>query len=198
MLHDGSSFQQRSDLQYGYGPLIIAIQLTGSKLTGWGRRERGGRVTVSSAHRNLHTSYHVLQRRESAVRFESNERQTQHPPTHPPIHPPPLLPSSPSHTHNTHTSLLPSHHTHTTHTHAHTPTQHTTTHNTTHSHIHKHKHQHKETHTKRTHTQTHTHTHAHVYVYVPARANVYVYVYVYVCEYVFENVYVNEVLETAT
>ena len=196
MLHDGSSFQQRNDLQYGYGPLIIANQSTGSKSTGWGRRERGGRVTVSSAHRNLHTSYHVLQRRESAVRFESNERQTQHPPTHPPIHPPTttppllLLP----HTQHTHTSLLlPPPHT-PTRTHPHNTPQHTTQHTVTYTNTNTN----TKKHTPNAHTQTHTHTHAHVYVYVPARANVYVYVYVYVCEYVFENVYVNEVLETAT
>ena len=35
---------------------------TDTRRRGGERRERGGRVTVSSAHRNLHISYHVLQR----------------------------------------------------------------------------------------------------------------------------------------
>ena len=87
---------------------------------------------------------------------ESNERQTQHPPTHPP---PPLSPPPP----------LPTH-THTTHTITNTDTQsQAQTQSKTQTH----------THTTHTQTDTHTQTHMYMYMYMPMYMSLYKYMYLY-------------------
>ena len=134
---------------------------------GGGRRERGGRVTVSSAHQNLHTGLSPASERFTErkpldlpnFKFENRSKTTRARFVQSFALPDKLLSSSypaghcggndkhnthpPTHHHH-HYSLPPLPPTHTTHPH---------------DHIHKHKHQHKETHTKRTHTNAYAHAH---------------------------------------